>query len=158
MICLKEGDRAPHFAGIDQDGNTVILEHFIGNMIILFFYPKDGTTGCTAEVCNLRDNYKTWRDKGFKIMGISTDNSESHRNFIKEYCLPFTLIADTDKRIVKKYGVREIIDKNGVKTEHTLRTTFVISKGGFIEKIIADVDTHNHSRQIESMLRYIPDF
>jgi peroxiredoxin Q/BCP len=152
MISLVEGDKAPHFSGIDQDGNTITLEQFKGKPILLFFYPQDGSSGCTAEVCNLRDHYTSWVEKGFKLVGVSIDSPESHQNFIHQHSLPFPLIADTDKKIVLKYGVWRITEKNNIKTERTMRTTFIISPGGFIEKIITDVNTSDHSKQIELML------
>ena len=158
MITLKEGDKAPNFKGTDQDGNSITLEQFKGNLIILYFYPEDGSEGCTAEACNLRDNYSTWTEKDFQIIGVSPDTPESHRNFIKQNALPFPLVADTDKKIINKYGVWGTTEMGGIKRERTLRTTFVISKGGFVEKVITDVNTHEHSRQLEFLLRPKPEY
>ena len=105
MNKLNEGDQAPDFTGIDQNGQTVSLSQFKGNKVILYFYPKDDTPGCTAEACNLRDNYSILLGKGFKIIGVSVDSIESHQKFIQKYALPFPLIADTGKVIVNAYGV-----------------------------------------------------
>ncbi len=148
MTQLKEGDKAPDFTGTDQTGNEISLKDFAGNKLILYFYPKDDTPGCTAEACNLRDNYEDLLKKGYKIIGISKDSIGSHRKFVNKYTLPFPLIADTDKKIMNKYGAwgeKQFLGKTAIGT---LRTTFVISAKGIIEKVFTKVDTKNATEQI----------
>src|SRR5690606_9804441 len=126
---LKPGDKAPAFSGIDQNGQKVSLKDYKGKKIILYFYPKDNTPGCTAQACNLRDNYELLQKKGFEIIGISIDNEKSHKKFEEKYNLPFTLIADVDKKIVNDYGVFGEKKFMGRQYMGTLRTTFVIEIG-----------------------------
>ena len=128
MIILKIGDEAPEFSGTDQDGNNISLSRFFGKKVVLYFYPKDNTPGCTAEACNLRDNYKLLFDKGFAIIGVSADNEKSHRNFISKHSLPFPLIADTEKKICGLYGVWGPKKFMGRTFEGINLTTFVISE------------------------------
>ena len=104
MTKLKVGDKAPDFEGINQDGEKISLKDFAGKKLILYFYPKDNTPGCTAESCNLNDNYNDWLDKGFEVVGVSPDSAKSHQNFKNKYNLQFDLIADTEKEILQKYG------------------------------------------------------
>ena len=151
MIQLKEGDKAPVFEGIDQDGNTVRLSDFTGKKLVLYFYPKDNTSGCTAEACNLRDNYKDLISKGFAVVGVSPDSEKSHKGFAGKYSLPFPLIADSDKKILTLYGVWGEKKMYGKSYFGVLRTTFIIDEKGVIEKIISKVDTKGHTEQIYSI-------
>ena len=105
MTSLKEGDKAPFFKGINQDGKEITSEDFKGKKLVLYFYPKDNTSGCTAEACSLRDNYSALKDKGYEVIGVSVDSADSHKKFIEKHELPFTLIADTDKLLVNEMGV-----------------------------------------------------
>lgn len=148
MTNLKEGIKAPVFSANNQDGDTINLKDFSGKKVILYFYPKDNTPGCTAESCNLRDNFEMLKKKGYDIIGVSPDNEKSHQNFINKFELPFTLLADTDKTVAKAYGVWEKKKFMGKEYMGILRTTFIISEKGFIEKIISSVDTKNHTKQI----------
>ncbi|NTW32797.1 MAG: thioredoxin-dependent thiol peroxidase [Bacteroidetes bacterium] len=148
MATLKQGDKAPDFKGKDQNGNTITLKDFIGKKLIIYFYPKDDTPGCTAEACNLRDNYAGLLKQGFQIIGVSADNEKSHQKFIDKFKLPFPLIADTDKSIIKSFGVWGNKKFMGREFDGILRTTFIINETGIIEKIITKVDTKNHANQI----------
>jgi thioredoxin-dependent peroxiredoxin len=152
MIKLKEGDKAPDFTAIDQSGKSISLKDFKGKKLILYFYPKDDTPGCTAEACNLRDNYAVVLKKGFKIVGVSIDDIKSHNKFIDKYSLPFPLIPDIDKKIVNDYGVYGEKTFMGRKHMGIIRTTFIVSEDGIIEKIFTKVDTKNHTEQILSGL------
>jgi thioredoxin-dependent peroxiredoxin len=151
MIHLKEGSKAPAFEGIDQDGNKIKLIDFIGKKVILYFYPKDNTPGCTAEACNLRDNYDMLLKNGFIVLGVSPDSEKSHLGFAGKYSLPFPLIADTTKKILNDYGVWGEKKMYGKSFFGVIRTTFVIDEKGFVEKIITKVDTSGHSDQIIKM-------
>lgn len=148
MSDLKEGMEAPYFEGRDQHGNTVKLTDFRGSKLILYFYPKDNTPGCTAEACNLRDNYSELLAKGYKIAGVSPDSEKSHKGFAEKFSLPFPLIADPEKKILKLYGAYGEKKMYGKTVTGVLRTTFVIDDKGVIEKIIRKVDTKNHTEQI----------
>ena len=148
MAELKEGMAAPLISGRDQEGNLIRLENFVGKKIILYFYPKDNTPGCTAEACNIRDNYSDLAAKGFIVIGVSADSEQSHQKFIAKYDLPFTLISDPDKKILKAYGAWGIKKLYGKEYEGILRKTYVISENGMILKIFNKVDTKNHSSQI----------
>lgn len=145
---LKEGDVAPNFTGIADNGRQVSLNDFRGKKLILYFYPKDHTPGCTAQALNLRNNYERLRKAGYEVVGVSTDTLESHRKFKQKYNLPFTLIADPDGKIVKLYGVWGKKRLYGKEIEGTIRTTFIIEENGRIERIIRKVDTKNHTQQI----------
>lgn len=145
---LKEGDIAPELNAKDQNGKMISLEDFKGKKVILYFYPKDSTPGCTAESCNLRDNYAALTKQGYEVIGVSADNEKSHHKFIEKYSLPFPLIADTDKKVINAYGVWGKKKFMGRTYDGIIRTTFVISEQGKIEKIITDVDTKNHTAQI----------
>lgn len=145
---LKEGDKAPDFTGIDQDGKAVSLEQFRGKKLILYFYPKDNMTGCTAEACSLRDGYAELKRNGFEIVGVSPDGEKSHRGFADKHGLQFTLIADTDKSIASAYGVWGQKKFMGREYMGILRTTFVIDGEGYIEKVFPKVNTKDHFRQI----------
>ncbi len=153
METLKIGDKAPEFAGKNQDGSEVSLKDFLGKKLVLYFYPRDNTPGCTAEACNLRDNYKLLMDKGFAILGISADDEKSHTRFITKFQLPFSLIADTDKKICKLYGVWGPKKFMGRSFDGIHRTTFIISEKGYIEAVFNKVDTGNHTEQILNELK-----
>jgi len=145
---LKEGDNAPDFTTKDQDGKKVSLTDFKGKKVILYFYPKDDTPGCTAEACNLRDNYLMLKKKDHEVLGVSADSEKSHKKFADKFHLPFRLLADTDRGIITKYGVWGEKKFMGRTYMGILRTTFVIDEKGRIEKIIKDVDTKNHTEQV----------
>ncbi|MGN6398782.1 MAG: thioredoxin-dependent thiol peroxidase [Mucilaginibacter sp.] len=152
MEALKEGDKAPDFTSKDQNGKTVSLADFKGKNIILYFYPKDDTPGCTAEACSFRDNYQSLQGNGFEVIGVSTDSEKSHKKFETKYSLPFPLIADEDKSINEAYGVW--VEKNmyGRKYMGTARKTFLIGPDGIIKKIIEKVDTQNASKQVLDLM------
>lgn len=145
---LKEGDQAPSFTGHDQNGHSVSLSDYKGKKVILYFYPRDNTPGCTAQACDLRDNYSLLKQKGLEIIGVSIDNEKSHKKFEKKYHLPFTLIADDDKKIVHDYGVFGEKKFMGRLYMGTYRTTFIINKEGIIEKIIDKPSTKRHVQQV----------
>lgn len=148
MAQLKEGMPAPPFEGTDQDGKMVKMSDYKGKKLVLYFYPKDNTSGCTAEACNLRDNYDDFLKKGFAVIGVSADSEKSHKNFAGKYSLPFPLIADTSKKILDDYGVWKQKKMYGKSFLGIARTTFIIDEKGIIEKIISKVDTKSHSEQI----------
>jgi peroxiredoxin Q/BCP len=145
---LKVGDKAPAVNSKDQNGNPITLEQFLGKKVILYFYPKDDTPGCTKEACNFRDNYAVLKKKGYVVLGVSVDNEKKHQKFIEKYELPFTLIADTEKQVVEDYGVWGKKKFMGREYMGINRVTFVIDKNGVIEKIIDKVDTENSTAQI----------
>ncbi len=145
---LEKGTKAPSFEGKDENGNTVKLSDFAGKKLVLYFYPKDSTPGCTAEACDLRDNYERFLAMGYQVLGVSRDSAASHRRFIEKYSLPFHLIADTDLAILKAYEAWGEKKMYGKTTEGTLRTTYVIDEKGIIIDAIAKVDTKNHTAQI----------
>lgn len=147
MTPLKEGDKAPFFKGINQDGKEISLDDFKDTKLILYFYPKDNTSGCTAEACNLNDNYTDLTGKGYEVVGISPDPVSSHQKFIAKYNLAFNLISDTDKIILQDYGVWAEKSMYGRKYMGVLRTTFVI-ENGIIIKVVTKVDTKNPTAQI----------
>ena len=148
MVQLVEGNAAPDFTGINQNGETISLSGLKGKKLILYFYPKDDTPGCTAEACNLNDNYDFWISKGYLVVGISPDSEESHQKFIRKYGLKFNLIADTSKQILEAYGVWGEKSNYGKTYMGVMRTTFVINEKGIIEKIFKKVDTKEHTSQI----------
>lgn len=148
MALLNPGEKAPDFTAKDQFGNVISLSDYAGSKLIFYFYPKDNTPGCTAEACNLRDNYQALLDKGFKIIGISKDAEKSHINFTKKYDLPFPLIPDTELIIIKSYGVWGPKKMAGREYEGIYRTTYVIDEKGFIEKVFNKVKTKDHTAQI----------
>ena len=147
-MALEPGDKAPDFKVNDQDGNPVSLSDFKGKKVVLYFYPKDNTPGCTAEACNLRDNYSTLQKQGYEILGVSTDSEKSHQKFIEKQSLPFRLLADTDKEIHEKYGTWVEKSMYGRKYMGTARMTFVIDENGKIERVIEKVKTKDHAAQI----------
>lgn len=145
---LKEGDKAPDFGVVDQNGIVRHLSEFKGKKVILYFYPKDLTPGCTVESCNLRDNYSDLIKKGFEVVGVSADDEKKHNRFIEKYDLPFTLLADVDKKVINAYGVWGPKKFMGKTYDGIHRTTFVINEEGIIEKVIEKVKTKNHTEQI----------
>lgn len=153
MIELTEGQKAPDFKGKDQNGKNISLSDFSGKDVILYFYPKDNTPGCTAEACSFRDNYQSLLKDGFVVLGVSTDDEKSHQKFITKYDLPFPLIADTEKEIVEAYGVWVEKSMYGKKYMGVARKTFIIDKNGMIRKIIDKVDTKNSSEQVLEALK-----
>jgi peroxiredoxin Q/BCP len=152
MATLKEGELAPDFTANDQNGNTVSLSNFKGKNVILYFYPKDDTPGCTLEACSFRDNYQSLVGQGFEVIGVSTDDEKSHKKFVKKFDLPFTLIADSDKKIVEDYGVWAEKSMYGKTYMGTVRTTFIISTEGVIKNIITKVDNQNATQQVLDLL------
>jgi len=144
----KIGDKAPEFKGIDENENTISLSDFKGKNLILYFYPKDNTPGCTNEACNLRDNYAMWIEKGYEVIGISPDSVQSHQKFKTKHELPFRLISDPDKVIIKQYGAWGPKKLYGREYEGLLRSTFVIDKKGIIVTIFEKVKTKDHTNQI----------
>ena len=152
MSELKEGLQAPEFTGTDQDGNTVTLNQFKGQKVVLYFYPKDDTPGCTTEACDFRDNYQGLKAKGIAVLGVSVDDEKSHQKFAAKHNLPFTLLADTDKKIVEGYGVWGEKNMYGKKYMGTNRTTFLIDENGIISHIIKKVDTKNATAQVLELI------
>jgi len=152
MSELKEGQQAPEFSGADQEGNTVTLSQFAGKTVVLYFYPKDDTPGCTAEACDFRDNYAGLIARDIVVLGVSVDDEKSHHKFASKYNLPFTLLADTDKKIVESYGVWGEKNMYGKKYMGTNRTTFIIEGDGKISHIIKKVDTKNSTAQVLELL------
>ena len=145
---LKTGEKAPEFEGKDQNGETIRLTDFKGKKVVLYFYPKDNTPGCTAQACNLRDNYKDLIDAGYEVIGVSSDDEKSHQKFIEKHELPFRLIADTYKSIHEKYDTWKEKSMYGKKYMGTVRTTFIIDEEGIIAEIIEKVKTKDHTNQI----------
>lgn len=147
-MALSIGDTAPDFTVNDQDGNPVKLSDLRGKKVVLYFYPKDMTPGCTAESCNLRDNYKAMQKQGYEVLGVSTDNEKSHRKFIEKEKLPFRLLADAERTVHGAYGTWVEKSMYGRSYMGTARMTFVIDENGKLEDIIGKVDTKNHAAQI----------
>jgi len=147
-MSLEIGQKAPDFEVKDQDGKTVRLSDHKGRKIVLYFYPKDNTPGCTAQACNLRDNYDVLLKAGYVVLGISTDTQKSHKRFAEKQDLPFPLLADEDRAVHEKYGTWVEKQMFGRQYMGTARTTFVINEEGIIEDIITKVNTKEHSTQI----------
>ncbi len=145
---LQIGTKAPAFEGIDENGKTVKLSDFAGRKLVLYFYPKDSTPGCTAEACDLRDNYHRFLSLGYEVLGVSKDSAASHQKFIAKYELPFHLISDPDCTILKAYEAWGVKKMYGKETVGTIRTTYVIDADGVIIDAIAKVNTKNHSAQL----------
>jgi peroxiredoxin Q/BCP len=148
MTHLKIGDKAPDFSGINQDEKTLSLASYKGSKLVLYFYPKDSTPGCTAQACNLSDNYDVLLAKGYKVLGVSPDSVKRHQNFIAKYKLPFDLLVDTELETIKAYGIWGLKKFMGKEYDGVHRTTFIIDENGVIEDIIAKVKTKHHTEQI----------
>ena len=148
MTSLNVGDKAPEFVALDEFSQSISLTDFLGKKVILYFYPKDMTPGCTAESCNLGENYSLLQEKGFVVLGVSPDSSKSHQKFIGKYNLPFSLIADEDKAVIKAFGVWGPKKFMGKEYEGVHRTTFIIDEDGIIEKVFTKVKTKDHTHQI----------
>jgi len=148
MTTLKAGDTAPDFSALDQDGNTITLNDYKGKKLVVFFYPKASTPGCTAEACNLKDNYETFLAQGYEILGVSADSAKRQQNFKNKYELPYPLLADEDKSVIEAFGVWGPKKFMGKEYDGIHRTTFVIDKEGVISEIIAKVKTKDHAAQI----------
>ncbi|MGO2355439.1 MAG: thioredoxin-dependent thiol peroxidase [Marinomonas foliarum] len=147
-MTIEIGQIAPDFRARDQNGDTITLSQFKGKKVVLYFYPRDNTPGCTAQACDLRDNYQALIDQGFVVLGISTDTEKKHQNFIEKYDLPFPLIADTEKEVHELYGTWQLKKFMGRESMGTVRTTFIIDENGVISEIISKVKTKVHAEQI----------
>ena len=145
---LKIGDRMPDFDVVDQDGNKVSSDDLIGKRTIIYFYPKDNTSGCTAEACNLRDNYSALTAQGYNVIGVSKDSAASHRKFADKHELPFTLLSDTSTDMLQAFGAWGEKKMYGKTVMGTIRRTFIFDENGILERIIEKVDTRNHASQI----------
>lgn len=147
---MNVGDKAPEILGINEKGEEIRLSNYKGKKLVLYFYPKDSTSGCTAQACNLRDNYDALRQAGYEVVGVSVDSEKSHLKFIEKNSLPFPLIADTDKKLVEQFGVCGEKSMYGRKYMGTFRTTFIINEEGIVERIIGpkEVKTKDHAAQI----------
>ena len=145
---LKIGDAMPHFEVVDQDGNVVSSEDFKGKKTIIYFYPKDNTSGCTAEACSIRDNYDRFLAEGYNVVGVSKDSAASHKRFAQKYELPFTLLSDPSTQILQDFGAWGEKKMYGKVSMGTLRKTFIFNEEGILDKIIEKVDTKNHASQI----------
>ncbi len=148
MTTLKEGDKAPDFKITNEFGDEMTLADFSNKKLVLYFYPKDNTPGCTSESCNLRDNYTILKNNGFEVLGVSADSEASHQKFIKKHNLPFHLLADTEKEVLNAYGVWGPKKFMGRTFDGIHRTTFVIDENGIIERVFTKVQTKQHSEQI----------
>ncbi len=148
MTTLKPGDKAPSFEAINQKGETIRLSDFKGKKVLLFFYPKASTPGCTAEACNLRDNYETFLSKGYEVIGVSADTEKKQLNFSEKYDLPYNLLADTDKKVIEAFGVWGPKKFMGREYDGIHRTSFVIDEKGMIEEVITKVKTKDHAAQV----------
>ena len=148
MSKLKIGDQAPKINAIDQNGSTITLDQYRGKKVVLYFYPKDMTSGCTAQACNLSDNYSDLISKGYDVIGVSCDSVKRHQKFIEKYNLPFNLISDEDKKVVNDYGVWQLKKFMGREYMVIVRTTFIIDENGKIEDVISKVNTKEHYSQI----------
>jgi thioredoxin-dependent peroxiredoxin len=147
-MSLQIGDKAPIFEGKDQNGSPLSLTSLQGKKVVLYFYPKDSTPGCTAQACNLRDNYEHLLANNFHVIGVSADDEKSHLKFIEKYELPFPLLADTDKTVCEQYGVWQEKTSFGKTSMGIVRTTFVIDENGLISDIIKKVNTKEHTNQL----------
>ena len=148
MSKLKIGDQAPSINAVDQNGNQITLDQYKGKKIVLYFYPKDMTSGCTAQACNLSDNYSHLNKNGYDVIGVSCDSIKRHQKFIEKYDLPFNLISDEDKKVVNDYGVWQLKKFMGREYMGIVRTTFLIDENGVVEDIISKVNTKDHTNQI----------
>ena len=147
---MNIGDKAPEILGVNEKGEEIRLSDYKGRKVVLYFYPKDSTSGCTAQACNLRDHYAELREAGYAVIGVSVDSEKSHQKFIEKNALPFPLIADTDKKLVEQFGVWGEKSMYGRKYMGTFRTTFILNEEGIIERIISpkEVKTKEHDSQI----------
>ncbi len=145
---LKIGDKMPDFEVVDQDGNQVSSKDLIGKKTVVYFYPKDNTSGCTAEACSIRDNYESLVAKGYNVIGVSKDSAASHRKFREKYDLPFTLLSDTSTQMLQAFGAWGEKKMYGKTVMGTIRRTFIFDEDGILTRIIEDVDTKNHAAQI----------
>ncbi len=148
MTHLKAGDKAPDFSALDQDGNTITLADFKGKKLVVFFYPKASTPGCTAEACNLNDNYDRFKAQGYEILGVSADSAKRQANFKNKYGFQYPLLADEDKAVIEAFGVWGPKKFMGKEYDGIHRTTFVIDEGGVLEDVITKVKTKAHTDQI----------
>lgn len=148
MPVLKEGDKAPAIKGVDQNGNNISLADYKGKKVVLYFYPEDDTPTCTIQACNLRDNYGLLKQHGFEVIGVSPDDAKSHKKFETKFNLPFTLIADTNHKIIEKYGLWAPKQMFGHKYMGVLRTTFLIDEKGKIRKIFLRPKNKSHAEEI----------
>ena len=148
MNGIKIGDKAPAISAKDQTGNDFSLESLKGKKVVLYFYPKDDTPGCTKEACNLKDNYESLQKAGYEVVGVSADNQAKHQKFISKYDLPFTLLADEDKKVIQDYNAWGLKKFMGKEYEGIIRKTYVIDENGKIEDIIEKVKTKDHTAQI----------
>ena len=148
MSKLKIGDKAPTIDAVDQNGNQITLDQYKGKKVVLYFYPKDMTSGCTAQACNLSDNYSHLNKNGYDVIGVSCDSVKRHQKFIEKYDLPFNLISDEDKKVVNDYGVWQLKKFMGREYMGIVRTTFLIDENGVVEDIISKVNTKDHTSQI----------
>ena len=148
MSKLQIGDKAPEINAVDQNGNNIILEQYQGKKVVLYFYPKDMTPGCTAQSCNLSDNYTALQKNGYDVLGVSCDSVKRHQKFIAKHNLPFNLISDEDHKVVNDYGVWQLKKFMGREYMGIVRTTFVIDENGLISDIISKVNTKEHTTQI----------
>lgn len=153
MSKLEVGDVAPDFKGLNQNGEQISLSDYNGKKVILYFYPKDNTPGCTSEACDLNDNYNMWLSKGFEVIGVSPDSVASHKEFAEKYQLNFNLVADTEKEILQQYGAWGEKKMYGKTYMGVLRTTFVINEDGRIDQVFEKVKTKEHTNQILSTLK-----
>ncbi len=150
MTHLKVGDKAPNFAALDQDGNSIKLSDYIGKKLVVFFYPKASTPGCTAEACNLNDNYDRFKAQGYEILGVSADSAKRQANFKNKYGFQYPLLADEDKAVIEAFGVWGPKKFMGKEYDGIHRTTFVIDENGVLEEVIIKVKTKAHTDQILS--------
>ena len=148
MTHLKKGDTAPEINSLDQNGDEITLEQYKGQKVVLYFYPKDMTPGCTAQSCNLTEHYDLLKEKGYEVLGVSCDSIKRHQKFIEKYNLAFSLVSDEEKKVVKDYGVWCLKKFMGREYMGITRTTFLIDEKGIIEQVITKVDTKNHTSQI----------
>ncbi|WP_396161964.1 thioredoxin-dependent thiol peroxidase [Flavobacterium sp.] len=148
MTTLKIGDKAPHFSGVDQNGTMHSLANYKGKKLVVFFYPKASTPGCTAEACDLRDNYAAFQSNNYALLGVSADSEKAQLKFVEKYDLPFPLLADEEKLVIQAFGVWGPKKFMGKEYDGIHRTTFVIDENGTIEDVISDVKTKAHAAQI----------
>ena len=148
MSKLNVGDKAPEINAVDQNGNQITLDQYKGKKVVLYFYPKDMTPGCTAQSCNLSDNYTLLQKNGYDVIGVSCDSIKRHKKFIEKHSLPFNLISDEDQKVVNDYGVWQLKKFMGREYMGIVRTTFLIDENGMIKDIIEKVNTKDHTSQI----------